>query len=306
MFFSERGDLESAAFIAAAKTLGMKAIGAQHGGHGGFMADLAVASEVEHAHCDGYVTWGWSKLPEFPPPPPQPVEVHPLPSPFLSERASRWRRELDPGDAGRRYDFLLLSNGVHRFSTAPGCAGQSNIDFIKPYCELLVDLAREAGRAGVSVLHKPRDPRAAVMLGRTFEAMEAAGGPLYRCETKLDKGMTKALLDQCRVVLWDQPGMGFQECLAAGIPTMTYWKRVYNREDPAAAASVAALEAAGVVHRETSTLFREAARVRELGGRAWLAEPARAKAIAAFVEEFCRAEDGWAARWVEFFDRLPA
>lgn len=303
LVLSERGDLESIAAIAAAKVLGMKVIGAQHGGHGGFMADLAVALEMEHYHCDGYITWGWTRLPDYPPPPPQSIAVYDLPSPFLSERAKKWRRELNPR-AEKRYDVLLLSNGAHRFTPAPACAGQSHVDFLHDCSLMLVDFAREAGRRGVSVLHKPRDPHAVAQLERTLAEMARAGGPGYSCTDRFDKGMTPEILDRCRVVVWDQPGMGFQECLAAGIPSMCLWKRIYNREEPSAEAAFRELESAGIIHRSAETLFAEVAAVRRLGGRAWLAEPARARAVARFVRAYGWAEDGWARRWAAFFDSL--
>jgi hypothetical protein len=305
LIVGERGDLESLVLLAAARTLGMRAVCYQHGGHAGYLADVSIMLEMEEHQSDVFITWGWTRLPDYPPPPPG-LRLVALPVPFLSERAKRWRRVLSRDDAGKPYDLLLLSNGYHRFTTAPGGSAQSTSDHLKAVSEMLVDLVSRASRRGLSILHKPRDASAVLSLAGMLEEMRRSGGERYRQYERQDKGMTKELLDLCRVVLWDQPGTGFQECMAAGIPTMCYWKRTYNREEPFAAGLFAELERAGVIHTDADSLLAEAERVRRMGAAAWLAEPGRRSACEAFARSYAWAEDGWARHWAAWFDSLPA
>lgn len=305
LIVGERGDLESLTLLAAARTLGMEAICYQHGGHAGYLADVAIMLEMEEHQSDVFITWGWTRLPEYPPPP-SGLRAVALPVPFLSERAKRWKRVLSWDDSGKPYDFLLLSNRHHRFTTAPGGSAQSTSDYLKPVSEMLVELVAQAGRRGLAVLHKPRDAAAVVLLARMLEEMDRVGGARYRRFERQDKGMTKELLDLCRIVLWDQPGTGFQECMAAGIPTMCYWKRTYNREDPHAAGVFAELERVGVIHASLDSLFAEADRVRRDGAAAWLDDPDRKEACAAFARAYAWASDDWARHWAAYFDSLPS
>jgi hypothetical protein len=85
---SEIGDDRTAAMLAAAGELKMPVIGLQHGAHYGFV-DAPCHIELEHAHVDRFVTWGWTQMPDHPLC--RDVETIALPSPWMSERARRWR-----------------------------------------------------------------------------------------------------------------------------------------------------------------------------------------------------------------------
>ncbi len=300
LIIGERGDLESAALIAATKTLGMESIDFQHGGHIGYLVDQSSTLEMEEYICDRFISWGWTRYPDYPPHPAPPLVA--LPNPWLSERVKYWRRALrDQRGLEKPQDFLLLSNRIHRYPTIPSGAYQLTADYLPAYGETLVALAREANRQRRSLLHKPYSRGTAALMTGTLAAMEKEGGAYYRCLDVPDKGLSPELIAQARVMLWDQPGTGFLECLAAGIPTMCCWSRLYNREEPHAEAAFAELESVGIVHRAPQTLFAEARRLADAGVEAWMSDAGRTRAAASFSRTYGWAKEDWSDDWARFF-----
>lgn len=303
LLFSDVNDTRATHMKAAAKGLGMEIIGCQHAGHYGYLEDYADALELEYPVCDRFITWGWSRLP--PHPACAGMVTVPLPSPWLSERRRYWAaRRARPVPAGKPFDLLLMSNKVKRLLPAPAGAALSRRDRVGEFASSLKDLVRTASASGVRLLHKPYDPTMPAMLPETFRELERLGGVHYRLLDRPGKGLTPELLDECHAVLWDQPGTGFLECLASGLPTMVFWPRVYNQEEPWVRSEFEELEAAGIVHRRADTLAEQALLLRA-SPSAWHAEPRRREAAERFARRYAWADDDWAGRWREFLGTLP-
>lgn len=298
LFIEGAGDHFSIHMVAAAKSLGMKIAGCQHGGIYGHLLDIASVNELEYPFYDRFVTWGWTRLPEheaF-----RGLETVPLPNPWLSERRRSWRGRRDADARSKPYDALLMTNKIYPFTPAPAGADVSRADRLPEFAAMLKVLAAAARRRGMRVLHKPFNDASVGLLRDTYRELDAAGESFQRVKT-LDKGLTPELIDRCRVVLWDQPASGFLECLASGIPTMVYWPRFYNRETAWAEPFFARLESVGLVHRDVDSLFAGLDRFRA-APQAWAAEPDRAAAVAEFLAEYGRASDDWPARWKTFIE----
>lgn len=303
LLFSDVNDTRATHMKAAAKGLGMEIIGFQHAGHYGYLEDYADALELEYPVCDRFITWGWSRLP--PHPACAGTVTVPLPSPWLSERRRYWSaRRARPVVTDKPFDLLLMSNKVKRLLPAPAGAVLSRRDRVREFAASLQELVRTASASGVRLLHKPYDPSMLAMLPETFRELERLGGVHYRLLDRPGKGLTSELLDECHAVLWDQPGTGFLECLASGLPTMVYWPRVYNQEEPWVRSEFAELEAVGIVHRRAETLAEQALLLRA-SPSAWHAEPRRREAAERFARRYAWADDDWAARWREFLGTLP-
>ncbi len=303
LLFSDVNDTRATHMKAAAKGLGMEIIGCQHAGHYGYLEDYADALELEYPVCDRFITWGWSRLP--PHPACAGMVTVPLPSPWLSERRRYWAaRRARPVSTDKPFDLLLMSNKVKRLLPAPAGAVLSRRDRVRDFASSLQDLVRTASASGVRLLHKPYDSSMPAMLPETFRELERLGGVHYRLFDRPGKGLTPELLDECHAVVWDQPGTGFLECLASGLPTMVYWPRVYNQEEPWVRSEFAELEAAGIVHRRAETLAEQALLLRA-SPSAWHAQPRRREAADRFARRYAWADDDWAMVWREFLGTLP-
>jgi hypothetical protein len=286
--------------LAAARSLGMETIGYQEGAHFGYENDCVQLTEILLPYFDRYVTWGWTRLP---PGPAQEVRPVPLPSPWLSQRARHWDRELGPAperyERSKEFGVLLMPNKVHLFPYSPSGASTNRTDGIAEFRSLLIALVRESAGRGIKLLHKPYDTDSVRLLSGTLVELEAAGGAWYRLEDRLDKGLTPELLERCHVVVWDMPGTGMAECLAAGIPCLALWTRIYSSELPWARGIFADMEAVGLVHRTAQSLLDEVAKCMAEPA-VWMANERRMGVAMSFCREYARIEGDWGRSWCEF------
>ncbi len=296
---SDGRDSRSAYIVAGAKQMGLSIIDHQHGGHYGYLEDVSVILELEYPGVDQFVSWGWSRLPTHPAV--KGMSVVELPSPWLSERKRYWAGLSLDGE--KEYDFLLMSNMVKRFPAAPQGASTSRIDLIQEFAESLKHLVRKTVERGVRTFHKPYNVTTVNLLAKTMQELESIGGAHYFCEQQLDKGLTHELVQRCHVVLWDQPGTGFLECLSSNIPTMVYWPRTYCREEAWVESLFLQLEQLGVVHRHVETLIEEI-RIFKKSPHSWMNHPERVALIDRFCRMFAWTSDEWPECWRRYFDGL--
>ncbi len=299
LLLSEVGDDRTAFMLAAARTLGMPVIGIQHGAAYGFV-DAACYTEFEYAQLDRFVTWGWTRMPDHPLA--RRVETIPLPSPWLSERARRWRRELPPPSAGREWDVLLMTERIARYPATLTTVRLNRLDALESLDAELTGLVKGLTARKLRVLHKPFNAASAEAQGGAIAALRAAGGG-YATHDRPDKGLYAELLASVGMVVWDEPGGGIFECLVSGIPTLLLWTPARYARSPRAEAPFKALEEAGIMHRCPESLAEAAASVGK-NPAGWLRDPRRAALIAEACREVAWADDGWAQPWREFLDSL--
>jgi hypothetical protein len=294
---TETGNIEATALIAAARGRGMRTLGVQDGGHYGYMDDVVAVVEGEFPHFDRYVTWGWERFPGDAAGLAG-VTAVPKPSPWLSEKRRQWRAVCGPRwwEAPRPHDLLLMSNRVYPFPPAPSGAAVSRSDHAPAFAAELRGFVREASAAGLYVLHKSYNVTTRRLLSRTLEELGRAAGGRYAAVERADKGLHEGLVGLARMVVWDQPGTGYLECLVAGIPTMALWSRLYNREDERARPYFAALERAGLVHREPGPLLAEYARFKA-APTAWMEDEGRRDAVRSFLDAYAKVDDDWDRAW---------
>lgn len=299
LLFSSPGTARTSLLLAAARAEGLSTVGVQHAVHYGFMR-ATTYTELEYAHCDRFVTWGWTRLSGHP--------IHdrimavPLPSPWLSERRREWAG-VRPGGKGRKADILLMTDKFHRFPMTAGTNRLSRNDFVAGFAADLGVLVDALAGSGYKVLHKPFDLASAEAQGGVTAELARRHGGSYVLHEQLDKGLTKSLVESCSLVLWDEPGTGFFECLTAGIPTMLYWPRIYSDEEEFARPAFKKLEAAGLAHRTVDALVA-ALGVFRSAPAGWMSDPTRRDAAEAVCREFAWADDDWGARWRAFVDSL--
>lgn len=285
--------------VAAARQTGLSIVDCQHGGHYGYIEDMSPFLELEYPGVDQFVSWGWSRLPDRPVF--KELSVIDLPSPWLSERKRFWAGLKIGGE--RDYDFLLMPNMVKRFPAAPHGASTSRIDLIHEFAVSLKHLVRKATENGIRILHKPYNPTTVRLLTKTMRELEAIGGARYCCLQELHKGLTHELVQRCHVVLWDQPGTGFLECLSSNIPTMVYWPRTYSQEEAWVNPIFLELEHLGIIHRDVDSLLEELQRFKK-SPHSWMNHPERVSLISCFCREFAWTSDEWPEHWRRYLDGL--
>lgn len=304
LLVAEVNNDEATLLMASSKRSGREVIGFQHGGHSGYVSDHIGATEIEYSYFDRFVSWGWTTMPDFAVC--RDVPVTPLPSPWLDERARYWRRALPEAQRdprGKPFGFLFMSNKVYRFPPAPSGAFVARVDRLPEIAAMFRGLVDAAASRGVSVLHKPYNEESNRLLRGVLDALSREHAGRYERLSAREKGLAPEHLRRCAMVLWDQPGTGFLECLASGIPTLALWPRIYNQEERRYRALFAEMEQAGLIHRRAETLVEELERFKSAPD-AWRNE--RKALVARFLRELGWSDPDWPALWRRFLDERAA
>jgi len=298
LFFCGMPSDEEIHWVAAARKLRIPVIGVQHGVHYGF-TNQACFVETELAYCDYFMSWGWDQFPMHPLC--QDIRAIALPSPWLSERAKTWRRVPSlrlNGRAERPHDVLLMSDRIQAFPPTVSTLRMSRLDFLGQLNSAISGIVSELAQRRIRVLNKPYNYTSRDMQATVLDRL-TADFPGYYCEyERLDKGLSVKLLQSAWIVLWDEPGTGFFECLVGGIPSMVYWERLTSREEDYARPYFERLEAVGLLHASPSTM---AVAVEQFlsDPEVWLADEERSAVIREVTDRFSKTDDDWSKQWAE-------
>ncbi|WP_061236320.1 hypothetical protein [Leptospira santarosai] len=299
LFSSGDGDTHSIFVIAAAKEMGFKIIKAQHGGHYGYYKDNSPAFEIELPSADTFLTWGWTKMhvgKQL-----DHIKTYPLPSPWLSERKRYWSK-VEVGKTGE-FDILWMPQAMKRFTGTPQGGSSIRRDVINEFSQYMIDFIEKASEKKIRVYVKPYNPMTLALLSKTYSRLSEIGGQYFTCSDHFDKGLTKDSLEKCSLVLWDQPGTGFLECLSCGIPTLVYWDRLYCEEEEWTKTDFEILEKNGIIHRSVSSLFEEAVFLLQ-NPLSWIQEPSRQIAIDSFCRKYALTSENWSEDWKYYLKSL--
>jgi len=296
IFYSSNGSTRPLFVIGVAKSLGFKIINLQHGGHYGYLKGHSGILEMEWPSDDVFLTWGWMVLPNHPAI--SKMQVQPLPSPWLSERKLYWQ-DLVIGSP-KAFDVLWMPNKMNLFTFPPQGASSIRKDIIKEFSGSMVDFITNAAESKIKVFCKPFNPLTLNLMADTFKSMELKGGDFFECSHKFDKGMSYELLEKCQMVLWDQPGTGFLECITSGIPTMILWTRIYCEEEEWCKDDFIRLEEVGVIHRTSESLVKEIQKFL-VDPLTWMNDKNRKEVIKNFTNIYALSDDKW---WKSFHNYL--
>jgi putative transferase (TIGR04331 family) len=290
-------------WIAAARKLEIPVIGVQHGVHYGFSMQPCHV-EIEYAYCNKFVTWGWSKFPDHDLC--RGIEAIPLPSPWLSERLKKWKKMVVIKDGQRmlrEHDVLWMTDRLHIFPPTLSTLRLSRLDYLEKLNRTMLNVVDRLATSGVRILHKPFNYTSADVQSDLITSIKLKHPQHYTVYKQLDKGLTEALLSKCNLVLWDEPGTGFFECLIAGIPTMLLWDRLISHEEEYAHEIFMALENAELVHRTPESLANAINNFLDFPN-IWLTDQQRMSAISLAIEKLSVVDVKWAKQWKEAFRML--
>jgi hypothetical protein len=294
-----------AAFRSVAKEQSQKKlIGFQHGGYYGYTRDLVSAIESEYRYSDEFITWGWREIDHechFPLP-----RFRDLPSPWLSQRSLEWsksKREMTKLGWPSRVQFDILYMPIHfyRFPLSPSGRAISTVCTLAENRQVFKDICSAANNADMKVKVKFFNSAAYGLLVDIAK--------LYTQKNTLtvvdhaNKGMTPSLVQDCAFIVWDQPGTGFLECLAAGIPTLVLWRRINNSETRSSSHCFEALEKVGVIARDAESIIATVRKHRS-DPLSWWNESARRDATIQFSNTYGRADQSWFRLWKSAIRKL--
>ena len=142
-----------------------------------------------------------------------------------------------------------------------------------------------------------------LLMASTFKTMSEVGGDYFVCADRFDKGLTYELLNKCQLVLWDQPGTGFLECISAGIPTLILWSRLNCEEEEWCIVDFTRLEEVGLIHRTLQSLMNEIQRFL-IDPTAWMKDSQRKLAVENFSNKYALTDNKWWRSWRIYLKQL--
>lgn len=284
------GDIYSTFTIASAKGLGFKILKAQHGGHYGYYKDNRPALDIELPATDLFVTWGWTKMHEGKQL--QHIKTVPLPSPWLSERKKLWKSVKKTHE----YDVLWMPQMMKRFIGSPQGASSIRRDVIHEFSEMMKELGSMLNETKLKTFLKPYNKASVDLLPKAYDHLRNL--PYISISENFNKGLHLDLLNKVNLVIWDQPGTGFLECLACGIPTMILWNRLYSEEEEWCKEDFFLLESVGIIHREVDTLKSEI--LKFFGNKnVWSENENRRTIEKQFCDKYALTHDKWWFNWIQ-------
>jgi putative transferase (TIGR04331 family) len=167
----------------------------------------------------------------------------------------------------------------------------------------MIEFVSLAAGSKVKIFAKPYSAVTVSLMGQTFDRMREIGGPYYQCSDRFDKGLTRELLKKVHLVLWDQPGTGFLECISSGIPTMVLWSRLYCEEEDWCKPDFQQLEDVGIIHRTNQSLLTEYGHFAK-SPTAWMKDPQRQKVVEEFSKKYALVDDKWWKTWRTYLSTL--
>jgi putative transferase (TIGR04331 family) len=299
LLFSSLSDTKSLFMLCAAKTMKFRLINFQHGGHYGYLKDNSAALECEYPLSDQFLTWGWKILPEHPAI--THLAIKSLPSAWLSERKNYWKNFLIFDD--KPFDIIWMPCKTHRFTRAPQGISSNRFDVINQYSLSMIDFLTKAVKSQFRVYCKPCDYASFTLIANTYKSMESIGGEFFECTDKFNKGLSADLLEKGKLFLWDQPGTGFLECLACGIPTMLLWTRLFCEEEDWCKKDFRELEKAGIIHRTTQGLIKEL-KIFLSDPALWMNDSKRKLTVQSFTYKYALTDDQWWKTWRTYLKQL--
>jgi hypothetical protein len=194
---------------------------------------------------------------------------------------------------------------MKRFVPPPQGGSAIRRDVMPRFQEETTAIVKSAIGAGVSIYCKPFNSESRTLMASIFDTLPCIGGDLYKECGHYEKGLTRSLVDPCRLVLWDQPGTGFLECLVCGVPTMAFWSRLFCEEEEWTKASFREMENIGLIHTTINSLVTSLLEMKR-GPSTCLNNPSRRAVIHKFCEQYARTDANWWKVWKAKLKSLEA
>ena len=296
---SSFSDTRSILIIAAAKAMKFNIVGVQHGGHYGYYKDSSPTLENEWPYLDQFLTWGWKKLPSHLAL--KSMDTSILPSPWLSERREFFKDIKVGGD--KLFDVIWMPQMMKLHSSSPRGSSSIRLDVIQEFSEDMINFASLASIEKIKIYCKPYNYVTTFLMKKTYQQLSDIGGSNFQYANNFDKGLSHELINKGHLFFWDQPGTGFLECLACGIPTMVLWTRLFCEEVDWCRKDFRELKKVGVIHRTPENLIKEL-KIFLKDPALWMNNPYRKVIVNKFTNKYALTNDKWSLVWRDYLRKL--
>ena len=292
-------DTRSILIISAAKAKKFKIIGVQHGGHYGNFKDVSDILELEWPLVDQFITWGWKRLPNHLAL--KSVKTFVLPSPWLSERKIFWKSLAISNN--KPFDLLWMPQMMKMHSASPRGASSVRLDVVQKFSKEMIDFVSLTSKEKIKIYCKPYNQLTTLLMKKTYQQLSQIGGSYFNYANNFDKGLHYDLINKAHLVLWDQPGTGFLECISSGIPTMILWRRLYCEEEEWCKKDFNELENVRIIHQTPNNLIKEL-KIFLRDPVLWMNNLSRKMAVRKFSDKYALTSNKWDKSWESYLMSL--
>ena len=284
---------------ACAYEANIKIIRAQHGAFYGYLQHMRW-SHHEIPLSNEFITWGWSNLKDtysF-----EHVNFVPLPSPWLSERKTMWKN-YNINFSNNYFDILYMPQCVKYFDVMPINCSFVNRDILPNFKFFFFDLMISLNKNNIKTLVKYYNIESFNALSSVHEILKNKFNETYFVHNNFDKGLSKTLLSKAKIVIWDQPGTGFLECISSNIPTMVFWDRSYSKEFKECEQYFNELEKIGLLSNNIESLVKEISLYLNSPTK-WINTKYNTNTIFEFKKMFCDTDKFWWKKWRNYLKQI--
>ena len=281
------------------KNLNFNIIKFQHGGHYGYLEDSLGINQIEIKNSDVFIANGWNaKIKKYDEK--NYVKFVKLPSPFFSEKKKyfvSYKISID-----RQFDFVFLPQAVKPFTNDIQGAATFRRDVIREYLDEYWELAMALNKNNMNANIKFYNKVSKSFIKKNLDQLKKKYKNTFYFQNHFNKGLTLELVNSGNVILLDQPGTTFLECLNFGIPTMVYWKRGFCKPSKDSAQIFNQLKKVGIIHDNTETLI-ESYKEFKSNHNYWLNYKERKDVINKFCKKYADTDFNWPKLWKNYINK---
>jgi putative transferase (TIGR04331 family) len=282
-----------------AKNLNFNIIKFQHGGHYGYLNDTLALNQIEIKNSDIFIANGWDiKIKKYDQK--NYVKIIKLPSPFFSEKKLFFKSYKLSSD--KKFDFVFLPQFVRPFTY--DIQGISSFrrdviaEYLKEYWELAISLNKNNMNANIKFYDKVTTN----FIQKNLIKLQKKYKNTFYFENHFNKGLSLELVNSGNILLLDQPGTAFLECLNSGIPIMLFWKRSFCEPSKDSEQIFNELKKVGIIHDNTETLI-ESYKDFKTNCNQWVSHKKRKNIINEFCKTYAYTDVNWPKIWKNFINK---
>jgi hypothetical protein len=293
---SDIDNSSSTLIFLVARNLNFKNIKIQHGGHYGYVNDSYV-NEIETINCDEFLTYGWKRnqnnnLNNK-------VKFLLMPSLWLSDK-KKYFKNLDL-KIEKKFDFIYFPQFIKPFTN--NVQGSSNFrrDVLNDYINRLLQICKNCSKNNIKMGLKLFNKKSKFFLKKTIKIINYK----YQISSKFlsfyDKGISKYVLNQTNLIVFDQVGTGAMECFSYGVPVMIIHNNDYNKPNKLGEKYFRKLEESGILHKNARSFFKEYHDFKK-SPETWMSEKKRKVSIKLFCKKFSLTDKNWSIRFRNYLN----
>jgi putative transferase (TIGR04331 family) len=296
IFASDHDSTSSSITYFVAKNLNYELFKFQHGGHYGYLEDTLAQDQIEIKNSDFFISNGWkTKIKKYNEK--TFVNFVKLPSPLFSEKKKIFK--IKNFNRFKKFDFIFLPQGIRPFTLEIQGAANFRRDIIFDYIKQFWELSDKFKKNNLNFTIKFYNLISKNFINKNLSKLKKKFKNTIHYENNFNKGLTQNLLDQGNIILFDQPGTAFIECLNCKIPTMVYWKKIFNEPSKRSQKIFNNLKKVDIIHDNALSLIKAYKNFKK-NPYQWINCKKRNLVIKEFCDTYALTDHNWSKIWKNF------